>query len=373
VDGASLIIDAVFGAGLSRPIDGVALATLRAAAQSGTPIVAIDVPSGMNGDTGEDWGAAPATLTVTFFRKKPGHVLLPGRLLCGETVVADIGIQAGVLPQICVAIHENVPALWRHALPLPASGGNKYSRGHALVYGGAIMTGAARMAARAAARAGAGLTTVAAPECAWPIYAASLTSIMVRPLPQPETLDELLSDTRLNAILIGPGAGVGEQTRAHALSMLRTRRAVLLDADALTSFQHTRDTLFAAIGGPCVMTPHDGEFRRLFDETGDRLTRARGAAARSGAVIVLKGADCVVAAPDGRACINANAPATLATAGSGDVLGGIILGLLAQGMETFLAASAGVWMHGEAARLFGPGLIAEDLSEVLPSVWQGLV
>jgi NAD(P)H-hydrate epimerase len=372
LSGAALVIDALFGSGLSRPIDGVAKATLRAAAEMGLPIVAVDVPSGLNGDTGEDWGAARAALTVTFFRKKPGHMLLPGRLLCGETMVADIGTPLEVLTSIGVVTHENTPSLWRQALPRPAPGGNKYGRGHALVYGGAVMTGAARMAARAAARAGAGLTTVAAPERAWPVYAASLTSIMVRPLPEPETLDDLVSDTRITAMLIGPGAGAGDQTRAHALCMLRTRRAVLLDADALTCFQHAREALFAAIDGSCVMTPHDGEFGRLFDEGGDRLTRARAAAARSGAVIVLKGADSVVAAPDGRASINANAPETLATAGSGDVLGGIILGLLAQGMEPFLAACAGVWMHGESARLFGPGLIAEDLTEQLPLVWRGL-
>jgi NAD(P)H-hydrate epimerase len=211
------------------------------------------------------------------------------------------------------------------------------------------------------------------PERAWAIYAGALTSIMVHPLPEPETLAPLLEDSRITAMLIGPGAGAGEQTRAHSLAMLGTGRFVVLDADALTAFQHCRDDLFRAIGGPCVMTPHEGEFRRLFADDADKLARARAASSLSGAVIVLKGADTVVAAPDGRAVINVNAPDTLATAGSGDVLAGIILGLLAQGMDAFSASSAGVWMHGAAAADFGPGLIAEDLPDLLPGVLKGLL
>jgi NAD(P)H-hydrate epimerase len=366
LQGAGLVVDALFGSGLTRPIEGGAANVLKAAALSGAPVAAIDVPSGVAGDSGADLGAVPAELTITFFRKKPGHLLLPGRALCGEVDVVDIGIAASVLADLGVTTHENAPTLWRADLPRAVPGGNKYGRGHALIYGGVIMTGAARMAARAAARAGAGLTTIAAPEKAWPIYAAALTSIMVRPVPEPETLAPLLDDPRITALLIGPGAGATPQTRAHSLAMLATGRPVLLDADAITAFQHDAATLFAAIKGPCVLTPHDGEFRRLFATDGDKVFRARAASRQSGAVIVLKGADTVVAAPDGRSVINANAPATLATAGSGDVLAGIILGLLAQGMEPFAAACAGVWLHGEAAARFGPGLIAEDLPDLLP-------
>ncbi len=373
LDGAALIIDAVFGSGLARPIEGTAATVLKAAADSGTPIVAIDVPSGVVGDSGADLGAAPATLTITFFRKKPGHILLPGRALCGEVEVVDIGIANSVLANFGVTTHENAPVLWRAELPRGNPGGNKYGRGHALIYGGATMTGAARMAARSAARAGAGLTTIAAPEKAFSIYAAAVTSIMVRPLPEPESLASLLDDPRITGLLIGPGAGVTPQIRAHALAMLATGRAVLLDADALTAFQNEATVLFAAIAGPCVLTPHEGEFRRLFSPDGDKLFRARAAARQSGAVIVLKGADTVIAAPDGRAAINTNAPETLATAGSGDVLGGFILGLLAQGMEPFAAACAGVWLHGEAAADFGPGLIAEDLPDLLPGVLRRLL
>ncbi len=368
VGGAQLVVDAVFGSGLSRPLQGAARQALQAAASAGIPIVAIDMPSGVAGDSGADLGATPARLTVTFFRKKPGHLLLPGRSLCGQVVVADIGISPDVLDAIRPACSENGPALWRHALPVARPGGNKFSRGHALLYGGGMMTGAARMAARAAARAGAGLTSVAVPERAWAVYAAALTSIMVRPLANEAELAPLLADTRITAMLIGPGAGVTGPTRDHALAMLATGRPVLLDADALTTFQHEPQALLAAIAGPCVLTPHEGEFARLFKLKGDKLTRAREAARLSGAVIVLKGSDTVIASPDGRAAINANAPDSLATAGSGDVLGGIILGLLAQGTPAHEAACAGVWMHAEAANLFGPGLLAEDLPDLLPAV-----
>jgi NAD(P)H-hydrate epimerase len=373
LDGAELVVDAVFGAGLSRALEGPAAATLAAARAKGLPIVAIDVPSGLMGDTGEALGAIAAVLTVTFFRKKPGHLLSPGRLLCGEVVVADIGTPLSVLDAILPKTFENDPALWWAHFPQPAEGGNKYTRGHALISGGYPMTGAARMAARAAARAGAGLTTIAVPAVALPIYAAALTSIMVHPIAVPDDFNRLLEDSRISAFLIGPGAGVGEETQTRALAMLGTGRATVLDADAITVFQDDPAMLDRAIVGACVMTPHEGEFKRVFDASGDKLSRTRTAARRSGAVIVLKGADTVIAAPDGRAIINANAPPTLATAGSGDVLGGILLGLLAQGMEPFVAAAAAVWLHGAAASAFGPGLLAEDLPDLLPGVLRRLL
>jgi ADP-dependent NAD(P)H-hydrate dehydratase / NAD(P)H-hydrate epimerase len=367
LDGAALVVDAIFGAGLSRPVDGPARLMIEALARSGLPSVAVDVPSGLDGATGEVMGvAAPAALTVTFFRKKPGHLLLPGRVLCGETVLADIGIPADVLARIAPKAHENAPALWREAYPWPQLDGHKYRRGHALIAGGEMMTGAARLAVRAAARIGAGLVTLAAPEPVWPVYAAALTGVIVRPVARPEDFAELLADERRNAILLGPGGGAGEAMRHNVLSALATRRAVVLDADALTVFAERRDALFAAIAGPCVMTPHDGEFRRLFDDTGDRLARARAAAARSGAVVLLKGADTVIAAPDARAVVNANAPPDLATAGSGDVLAGRVTGLLAQGLDPFRAAATACWVHGDAAAAFGPGLVAEDIIESVP-------
>jgi NAD(P)H-hydrate epimerase len=324
------------------------------------------------GDTGEAMGAVAVAMTVTFFRKKPGHLLLPGRLLCGEVIVADIGIPNSVLDQISPDTFENDPRLWIAALPQLLDDGNKYTRGHALISGGYPTTGAARMAARAAARAGAGLTTIAVAPIALPVYAAALTSIMVQPLATPEDFGCLLDDNRYTAFLIGPGAGTGEETRTRVLAMLGTGRPTLLDADALTAFADDPLTLDRAIAGPCVLTPHDGEFHRLFDPNGDKLTRTRVAARRSGAIIVLKGSDTVITSPDGRSIINSNAPPTLATAGSGDVLSGIVLGLLAQSMDPFLAAAAAVWLHGAAATEFGPGLIAEDLPELLPRVFRRL-
>ena len=267
---------------------------------------------------------------------------------------------------------SNDPSLWLAELPGPLDTSNKYTRGHALIFGGYPMTGAARLAARAAARSGAGLTTVAVPEVAFPIYAAALTSIMVRPLSAPPDFLNLLEDQRFSALLIGPGAGLGEETRTHVQGTLHSNRPVVLDADALTSFADDPNTLFKAITGDCVMTPHDGEFQRLFEVGGDKVTRARRAARLSGAVLILKGRETVIAAPDGRAIINSNAPATLATAGSGDVLSGIVLGLLAQGMAPFMAAAAAVWLHGAAATQFGPGLIAEDLPDLLPGVFRRL-
>jgi hydroxyethylthiazole kinase-like uncharacterized protein yjeF len=368
IDGAALIVDALFGSGLSRPLNEVVVATLDAVARLKLPLVAVDVPSGVMGDTGESLGAAAAACTVAFVRKKPAHVLLPGRDLCGEILVEDIGIPAAVLESLNIDTWENDPSLWRSSLPTAKSSGNKYTRGHALLCGGYPMTGAARMAARAAARAGAGLTTVAVPSIAFPIYATTLTSIMVHGLTIDGDLPRLLSDPRYTAFLIGPGAGISNETRAAALKMLGTARPVLLDADAISVFASKASELAGAIRGPCVMTPHEGEFARVFHGNGDKLSRARAASRASGAIIVLKGADTVVAAPDGRAVVNTNAPASLATAGSGDVLGGLILGLLAQGMEPFAAAAAGVWIHGAAAARFGPGLIAEDLPDLVPAV-----
>lgn len=369
---ADLVVDAIFGSGLSRALDPNVIQTLGRATAQALPVVAIDVPSGLEGDSGRSLGAIAAACTVTFTRKKPGHVLLPGRDLCGDVVVADIGTPAAVLDGLGIDTWENAPALWRDAMPRPLAAANKYTRGHALLCGGYPMTGAARMAARAAARAGAGLTSIAVPAIALPVYAAALTSIMVHPVARPGDLARLLADDRYNALLIGPGAGVTEATRRQALALLATRRAVVLDADAISVFAGDSGSLGRAIEGPCVLTPHEGEFARVFPVDGDKPARARAAARTVGAVIVLKGADTVIAGPDGRVIINTNAPASLATAGSGDVLGGFILGLLAQGMDAYLAAAAGVWMHGAAGAAFGPGLLAEDLPDLLPGVLRQL-
>jgi len=281
-----------------------------------------------------------------------------------------------VFEQVTPETFENDPALWSDQLPVLQAAGNKYTRGHALVWGGWPTTGAARMAARAAARVGAGLTTVAVPEVALLVYAAALTSVMVSPVARPEDLDQLLADRRYTGLMVGPGAGIGPDTRMRVLAMLKTGRATVLDADALSTFKDDPQTLFAALNGACVLTPHEGEFKRLFegvlDMNGDKLARARAAARACGATVVLKGSDTVIAAPDGRAVVNANAPPTLATAGAGDVLSGMVLGLLTQGMAPFLAAAAAVWLHGATAARLGAGLLAEDLPDLLPGVLQNL-
>lgn len=377
LNGAGLAIDALFGAGLARPIEGVARDVIAALDASPVPVVAVDVPSGVDGGSGAVRGIAPrAALTVTFFRRKPGHLLLPGRDLCGETLVAPIGIPGAVLYQVVPRVAINHPDWWQDVFPWPASESHKYSRGHALVAGGAVMTGAARLAARAAARVGAGLVTVAAPASAFPVYAAALTGVIVQPVPGMDDFRALLADPRRNAALIGPGIGVNAETREKTLAILAAGKQAVLDADALTAFADEPQALFAAMRAAdppaAVLTPHEGEFVRLFDPSGSKLDRARRAAATSGAVVLLKGSDTVVAAPDGRAAINEGAPPELATAGSGDVLAGIALGLLAQGMPSFEAAAAAAWLHTDAARRHGPGLVAEDLVEALPAALAAL-
>ena len=373
LDGARLVVDALFGAGLGRPLDGAARDLVRAIELRAIPCVGVDVPSGVHGDSGAVLGAAPhCALTVTFFRRKPGHLLLPGRDRCGEVIVADIGIPAGVLDGIAPATFANHPDLWRDLMPRPGVGDNKFRRGHAVVWGGSQMTGAARLAARAARRVGAGLVTIAAHPDVFAIYAGDTPGNLIMPVVEDADFRELMTDERRNAVLVGPGAGVNEETRQRVLAALEAEKACVLDADGLTVFRDDPNELFDAVGAACVMTPHEGEFARLFAVEGDKPARARAAAAESGAVVLLKGADTVIAAPDGRAAINANAPPELATAGSGDVLAGLILGLLTQGMPPYEAACAAAWMHGAAAAAFGPGLIAEDLPESLPAVLRGL-
>jgi len=374
---AGVVIDAVFGAGLNRDLPSDVGAMLQEARAQGAAIVAVDVPSGLNGDRGMLHGdVMPAEMTVTFFRLKPGHLLLPGRDHCGKLELAQIGVPDAVLADLDVDTWHNLPPLWQSALPSLASQGHKYDRGHVVVLGGAQMTGAARLAAAAAQRAGAGLVTVAAPTPVWPVYAAALGSIMVEPCATPETGAEvsgwpaMLADARRNVALVGPGLGRHPSQREHVLATFDGRRRVVLDADALSIFAATPEVLFAGIQGDCVLTPHEGEFSRLFGAMeDDKPARARRASRASGAVVVLKGSDTVIAAPDGRVAINNNAPPTLATGGTGDVLAGLVAGLLAQGMPAFEAAAAAVWLHGRAAQRTGPGLIPEDLLACLPGVW----
>jgi hydroxyethylthiazole kinase-like uncharacterized protein yjeF len=386
IDGTiHVVIDALFGAGLDRSVEGLPRAMIESMNAQPAPIVAVDLPSGINGTSGAVMGTAvKAGQTITFFRKKPGHLLLPGRLYCGAVSIADIGIPDSVLAQIAPQTFENIPALWRAHFPLPCEAGHKYDRGHAVVASGpSWSTGAARLAARGALRAGAGLVTIASPREALAVNAAANLAVMVRPVDGASELTKFLADRRLNAFAIGPGVGVGEATCELVLAALSGERAVVLDADAITSFsshpQRLAEALLRRRGQATILTPHEGEFYRYFgalDErtkVGSKLERARLAAQITGAVVLLKGADTVVAAADGRAAIAANAPPYLATAGAGDVLTGMAAGLLAQGMPAFETASAAVWLHGEAAVAAGPGLISEDLPEMLPRVYRALL
>jgi NAD(P)H-hydrate epimerase len=369
---AELVVDAMFGAGLSRPLEGPCREAVEFLNDSDKRVVAIDVPSGLQGDAGTGELCLKADLTVTFFRKKPAHVLMTGRAFCGEIVVADIGIPPEAVRG--ATLFENHPDLWIGRYPWPSPTGHKFARGHcAVVSGPAHATGAARLAARGALRVGAGLVSLASPKDAVAVNAASLTAIMIKPFAE---LGEVLKDARLNAVVLGPGCGVGEGTRKLVAAALASKAGAVLDADALTSFKGKSETLFAQLREPAVLTPHEGEFERIFTgllaKAQNRIEAARTAAKTAGCTILLKGPDTVIASPDGRAIVNTNAPPWLATAGSGDVLAGIIGGLLAQGMDSFEAAAAGAWLHGEAANRFGIGLIAEDIPETLPGVLRRL-
>ena len=354
---AGLVIDAVFGAGLSKPVEGWVAEVLGAVT---APILAVDVPSGLDGATGEVRGFAPqAALTVTFFRRKPGHLLLPGRRLCGEVVLADIGLPATVLPGLGIRAWRNGPWLWRLTRPGPEA--HKYARGHVVVAAGAGMTGAARLVAAGARRAGAGLVSIAAPDAATAaVLRAGDPGVIVT-----EDGAAALADPRLGVWVIGPGLAPEASTRALLRQVVAAGRLVVADAGALRAAAGDP----RAVAGCAILTPHAGEFAALFGAPGaDRPAAVRAAAAATGAVVVLKGADTLIAAPEGRLAINDNAPAWLATGGTGDVLAGIAAALLGQGLPPFEAAGAAVHLHGAAAEAAGPGLLAEDLPARLPAM-----
>ncbi|MFW5832509.1 MAG: NAD(P)H-hydrate dehydratase [Pseudomonadota bacterium] len=369
--GVGLVVDALFGAGLTRALDDNVVAVIEAVTALGLPVVAVDLPSGVDGRDGRIRNAAfRATATVTFGRAKPGHHMLPGALHVGCLHVIDIGLARDALAEAHAAppgpLWANRPALWRAAWPASFPAAHKYHHGHAVVVAGGVATGGAgRLAARAALAYGAGLVTLAAPRGALTTHASRLDAVMVRPVTDHD-LEPLLRDARRNAWLLGPGGGVGATLRAQVETVLATGRATVLDADALTSFEDDVDALRARVRGACVLTPHAGEAQRLGVGGADRVAAARDLARRSGAVVVLKGFDSVVAAPDGRAAIAVNGCARLATAGSGDVLAGMVLAGLARSMPAFEAAAMAVWVHNEAAHAAAGALTADDLPGLLP-------
>lgn len=378
---ADIIVDALFGAGLSRALEWAAKQLVLKINEARKPVIAVDIPSGVSGDTGQVAGAViRATRTVTFAARKPGHLLFPGAQLVGELDVVDIGIEEATIRAVHQGCFVNGPDLWRSAFPRLTRDAHKYRRGHTLVLsGGATRTGAARLAARAALRIGAGLVTVASPPEALPAHAAHLTAIMLRGMEGANGLKSILADQRLNTIVLGPALGIRAMTRAMVAVALSERRSTVIDADAITSFSGMADDLAVLTRAtPVVMTPHDDEFERLFSDKPSvvnlesKIEKACYAALFLGCVVVLKGPDTIIAAPDGRIAINQNGTPLLATAGTGDVLAGMIGGLMSQGMPAFDAACAAVWLHAHAAGLFGPGLIAEDIPEMLPRVLQNL-
>jgi hydroxyethylthiazole kinase-like uncharacterized protein yjeF len=371
--GEQILVDALFGAGLKRPLEGVALGLAQAARARGATAIAVDVPSGLSGD-GEhsDGDIFPAALTVTFVRKKPAHVLMPGRALCGEVIIADIGAPKEAVENCALKLWENDPTLWR--LPWPHAQAHKHQRGRIYVVSGAhAQTGAARLAARAALRVGAGLVTLLAPPQALYEAAAQLTAIMLAPFVDAQDLRARAANA--SALVIGPAAGLNAATQENVLALAGLRIPMVLDADGLSVFEAMPHRLFSGLHSDIVLTPHQGEFARLFPDLAhapSKIEAARAAAARAGAIIVLKGPDSVIAAPDGRAIVNTTGSPFLASAGSGDVLAGLIAGLAGQGMAPFEAAAAAVWLHGKLGEALGPGLIAEDLPEALPALLRTL-
>ncbi len=384
------VIDGLFGAGLARAPEGIYAEVIQALNQSGRPVLAIDMPSGVEGGSGAVWGeAVHAQLTVSFFRAKPGHYLYPGRGKCGELKIVDIGIAADVLSEINSPLALNVPDLWLQNWPYPAENSHKYNRGHVWVgAGGLEQGGAARLAARAALRSGAGLVTLSCPREALSAQASALQAVMVRGCDGLEDWARLLADQRRTVVVIGPGLGINpDETpliRAMIAQTVQAGRKLVLDAGALTAFAGEADKLKAclahpaALAGGCVITPHEGEFARLFQaetsilELESKAERARAAAVFLNCVVVLKGADTVIASPDGRMIIQAKAPVWLATAGSGDLLAGIIAAFLAQGVRADFAASMAVYVHSLAGERGGAYLIADDLPDLLQPCLQDL-
>jgi len=377
---AELIVDAVFGAGLTRPVDGKAAEILDFAAEraaGGAPVVAVDMPSGVDGNSGLCRGTVlPAALTVTFFRAKPGHALLPGAEACGEVVVRDIGIPADVLEAIAPAVAMNSPALWRETWRAPGPHDHKYTRGHALVLAGE-MPGASVLAARAAARIGAGMVTVGWLETAQ----EPMTADLVAHLPPAilrrrfSTIDDIVQFRRHRKVqitLIGQGFGRSSDKSKQIRDLLEDSSNCILDADAISALSGQLDELNRLISTNTILTPHSGEFGRIADAGGgrdgeDKLGRTRRLAKATGATIVHKGYDTVIADGEGRAVINANGNPVLATAGSGDVLAGMVTGLRAQGLAAFEAACAAVWIHADAAGAAHYGLTADDLPDAIPA------
>jgi hydroxyethylthiazole kinase-like uncharacterized protein yjeF len=378
LDDADLVVDALFGAGLTRPLGGDLMERVGALRRSSIPCVAIDLPSGWNGDQGRCEGAAmTAELTVSFHRPKPAHLLEPAASACGEIRIADIGIPSSWSEQITPVGRLNTPDLWSAHLPGRDAGSHKHALGRLVVFsGGAKSTGAARLAAEAGLRMGAGLVTLASPPGALMVNAAALKAVMLARWEDAQSTAGLLAERRASAAVLGPALGVGESTCEAVRQAAVHEAPMVLDADALGSFSGQSEALAEHLRPIDVLTPHVGEFERLFPgllaSAINKIEAVRAAAAQLGCTILLKGADTIIAAPGRTPVINRHASPDLATAGSGDVLAGMIGGLLAMGMPGFEASCAACWLHGDIARNAGAGLSADDMAALLPARRQAL-
>jgi hydroxyethylthiazole kinase-like uncharacterized protein yjeF len=381
IDSSALIIDGVFGAGLSRNIEGPLIEIIEFINQANTPVLAIDVPTGMNGNTGQIMGSALiADYTVSFHAPKQGHKLYPGKDLCGKLYIEDIGIPDRVTKTIAPKQYENTPDLWKACLKPRSSQSHKYNYGAVLVVvGDHTMRGASVLSSNAAIKAGAGLVTLALnKEEEGTVHPKSFAAIMHNVIPETSDekgWDQLFAEKKITAALIGPGACPTEETRQKCLALLKQNSLVVIDAGALTAFQDHREALIESLSErslahpKVILTPHEGEFKKLFPalDLSDKVNAAREAAKETQSIVLIKGADTVIASPDGRVMINTNAPPTLATAGTGDVLAGIITALASnKDNPAFEAAAAGVYIHAECANQISLELVADDLVGQIP-------
>ena len=366
---SGLVIDALFGAGLRSPMDGRIGEVLSFVEARGLPVVAVDLPSGLHGDSGQVLGehCMRARHTVTFSCRKPGHLLNPGRRLCGRVHVRDIGIPDGAMSAIVPDVYENDPSLWGHLLRKRDLESHKHLFGHVSIAVGRERAGAAVLAAHAAYKAGAGVVALA-PPCPDTASACigALPSAVVRTARNGSEFARLQGPKR-SVFLIGPGHGGGEHTRSFVRAASACKVPLVLDADALTCWEDPQD-LFSLLHSDCLLTPHGGEFSRLFRHfRSDNLSTTLQAAMLSGAVVLRKGSDSVIAASDGRAMVSTHASPDLSVAGSGDVLAGIAAALMAQGLDAFAAGAAAAWIHGDASMQLGRGLLAQDLFCAIPT------
>jgi len=371
----SYVIDALFGTGFTRKIPSQLEKIFSIVKKNKIPVYAIDIPSGINGNSSIVNGdCLECVKTITFFNKKKCHYLYPGKNFCGEVIVEDIGIKTDVFKEMMPKIRNNNPELWIKEFPFPSSFDHKYSRGLLIINCGPIYkTGAARLAGRSAMRVGAGAVKLICDDEAAKVLEPQISVELISVVKEKNEIQQIFKDRKVSSILVGPGNGVNDETKSRTLLALAFVKHVVIDADAITCFEKNPKELFVDTYPHTILTPHEGEFRRLFgDEIAsieDKVVKTVEASKLAGSIVVLKGADTIIANPEGQAVINSSEAPYLATAGSGDVLAGIIASLVGDNkMSAFNAACAGTWIHSKLGELIGAGLIAEDLIDNIPLI-----